>query len=76
MTNIRWSLKFCRFEVKLADCWVGVFWRKAANYYPDDPFIENETLDVWLCLLPCLPIHAMWSRQRDLLEETKAMRLP
>lgn len=35
-----------RWEFKLQDFWVGVFWRR-----------HGGVLDVWICLLPCLPIH-------------------
>jgi hypothetical protein len=35
-----------RVEFKAADCWIGVFWRR-----------ELGQLDVWLCLVPMLPIH-------------------
>lgn len=35
-----------RFEWKLADFWVGVFWKRAAT-----------STDIWICLLPCVPLH-------------------
>jgi hypothetical protein len=38
-----WS---CRLEWKLADLWVGAFWKKSGH-----------CLDVWVCLLPCIPLH-------------------
>jgi len=34
-------------EFKLADMWIGGFWAK------DD----IGRTDIWVCLLPCLPIH-------------------
>ena len=37
-------------EAKKEDCWVGVFWRREQGDW-------GSTLDVWVCLLPCLPIH-------------------
>lgn len=44
----RW---FLRIEWKPQDCWVGVFWQRT-------PFVGGaERLDVWVCLLPMLPIH-------------------
>ncbi len=46
----RW---FARVEWKPQDCWIGVFWRQ------DHPW----TLDVWICLLPLLPIHFGWRAQ-------------
>jgi len=33
-------------EFKLNDLWVGVFWRNA-----------KEQLDIWICIIPCFPIH-------------------
>ena len=49
------------FERKLADCWIGVYWRYDARAYRaltlSGPMRENRILDVWLCLVPCLPIH-------------------
>ncbi len=35
-----------QIEFKLADMWIGVYWARKDGY-----------LDVWVCLLPCLPIH-------------------
>lgn len=43
----RW---FIRPEWKVADCWVGIFWKR------DHPW----AFDCWVCLLPCLPIHFGW----------------
>ena len=36
-----------RLEAKLADMWIGIFWKVS----------QLGTLDIWICLLPCLPIH-------------------
>lgn len=33
-------------ELKLADMWVGAFFKRS-----------GDVLHVWICLLPCLPIH-------------------
>jgi hypothetical protein len=40
-----------RLERKMADCWIGLYWRwdRARRGY--------AWLDIWLCLVPCLPIH-------------------
>ncbi len=46
----RW---FWRVEWKPQDCWVGVFWKRS---YP-------WALDVWVCLLPMLPLHFGWTAQ-------------
>lgn len=33
-------------EFKLADLWVGSFYAR-----------KGDTLHVWICVLPCLPLH-------------------
>jgi hypothetical protein len=40
----RWRV---RVEWKLADLWIGAFWKDSGN----------TTFDLWVCLIPCLPIH-------------------
>jgi hypothetical protein len=35
-----------QIEFKLADMWVGAFWQRRGN-----------TLHIWICILPCLPLH-------------------
>lgn len=37
-------------EFKFEDCWIGLFWRHSAEQYV-------QRLDLWLCPLPCLPLH-------------------
>lgn len=36
-----------RFEWKLEDLWIGVFWKTD----------RTQTFDIWICILPCLPLH-------------------
>lgn len=36
-------------ERKLEDFWIGAYWKWSV-----------ERLDVWICLLPCLPLHIVW----------------
>lgn len=45
----------CRIEWKLQDLWVGVFW-KTTNCLVDSGEKPLFT-DVWICILPCVPIH-------------------
>lgn len=33
-------------EFKLADLWIGLFWKR-----------QVQTLHIWICLLPALPLH-------------------
>lgn len=42
-------LWFARFEFKPQDCWIGVFWKS-----------DSWDLDVWVCLLPMVPLHFGW----------------
>lgn len=38
-----------RLEFKLQDFWIGVFWKN-----------RSFDGDIWICLLPCVPIHVSW----------------
>jgi hypothetical protein len=40
-----------RLEWKPQDCWIGVFWKRRSVRGGIGPF------DLWVCLLPMLPIH-------------------
>lgn len=52
----KWKL---RIEFVKQDVWIGVFWRSLRNYEstglngPGEP----QNLDVWVCIVPCFPIH-------------------
>lgn len=35
-----------RIERKWQDCWIGVYWARS-----------DDRLDVWVCLIPCFPVH-------------------
>jgi hypothetical protein len=41
-----------RIEFKLQDMWVGVFWKRDVDFITD-----LRELNIWICLIPCLPIH-------------------
>lgn len=43
-------------EFKLADFWVGVFWKARAS-------TGARQFEIWVCLLPCLPLHFSLIRQ-------------
>lgn len=61
-----------RIERKWADLWIGAYFRRSRpSYIPDDQgdkweSIEYERLDIWVCLIPCFPIHFLitWSEER------------
>ena len=38
-----------RIAVKLPDLWVGAFWDR-----------RPDGFHLWICLVPCLPIHMHW----------------
>lgn len=40
-------------EFKAADMWVGVFWKHRKQF----PMKRWTRTDVWLCILPMLPVH-------------------
>lgn len=42
-------------EWKVEDCWVGVFWKRAEILVW--PMRQASEVSIWICLLPCLPIH-------------------
>jgi hypothetical protein len=37
------------------DFWVGMFWRRIMCSTDEGP--QPLATDIWLCLVPCLPIH-------------------
>jgi hypothetical protein len=41
------------------DCWVGTYWeRKQARYRTGKGMVTAE-LHVWICLVPCFPLHVI-----------------
>lgn len=56
-------------EWKLQDLWLGLFWdtSQEIGYKPFPAkggvrldalqMIEGTTIDVWICIVPCLPVH-------------------
>lgn len=51
--SIRVRLKF-----KLADLWVGAYFEnRRADYHLMEAGNVWEELHIWVCLLPCFPIH-------------------
>ncbi len=59
-----------RIEFKLADMWIGVFWKRSPGQIPCHESTATKawmwgkdiiTTHVWICLLPCVPIHITWT---------------
>ena len=64
-----------QLEFKLEDFWVGVFWKSERNNIPCscsdcgdecyDHYCDAYTeywMHVWICFVPCLPIHLKWKQ--------------
>jgi hypothetical protein len=64
-----------RLEFKPQDCWIGAFWKTkviarqmpqplAATYIRGDVVFCREVVacDLWLCIIPTLPLHFEWER--------------
>jgi hypothetical protein len=69
------SLKM-RIEFKLADLWVGAFWKRALEECVETEgdeavMVTAPRVDVWICLVPMLPLHIVW-RGRE--SRSEAMR--
>ncbi len=39
------------FEIKVQDCWIGVYWEHRHIYE------HVHSLHIWICLLPIFPLH-------------------
>jgi hypothetical protein len=46
INRLRCLLEMSRFEVKLADLWIGVYWEWS-----------QDVLEIWICFVPCIPLH-------------------
>lgn len=48
-----------RWEFKKEDCWIGVYWERSDYFLDTDKsyVYPNGQLDIWICLIPCFPIH-------------------
>ena len=50
-----------KLEVKWADMWIGAFWQKGEyDYLP-----QIQAYDLWICLVPCLPLHFHLTRRES-----------
>jgi hypothetical protein len=54
-----------RVEFKLPDFWIGVFWKHTTvPIIGRPPGTVNIFTDIWICLLPCLPLHLTFARRK------------
>ena len=58
LTEVAMKLRFARFKFKKEDFWIGIFWKKNA-------WCNGESLDIWICLLPMIPLHLQWTGKVD-----------
>jgi hypothetical protein len=68
---VRLRLEGVGFEWEPRDLWIGVYWRgkRLTVAETDCAKVVNVRLyDLWVCLLPCLPLHVRWSRETPLME--------
>src|SRR6266851_5177155 len=67
-----------RLEFKPQDCWIGVYTRKT-SLFPWN-YRRRWQRDIWICILPMLPIHIWWTRteheNNDQAQTTEAHRHP
>lgn len=60
--NYEWR---CALEWKLQDFWIGAFWKRQGN-----------CIDLWVCLLPCVPLHISWWWTREPMTRADFLKLP
>lgn len=44
-----------KFEWKIEDLWIGVFWKHGYGQFDDGP--KRMWTDIWICFIPCVPLH-------------------
>jgi len=51
-----------KFELKWQDMWVGAYWKKKNIVIGKIPLKVKikEEFHIWICVVPCLPIHVWW----------------
>ena len=52
-----------RLEWKPQDCWIGAFWKRG-KYHNSETGDTGTMTDLWICLVPMLPVHVRWFRSR------------
>lgn len=44
------------------DMWIGLFWRAGKQQLENGH--PRQQVDLWICLVPCVPLHLTWERKR------------
>ena len=62
----RWRFRGWRLYWEPRDIWVGVYWNVSRGpfgcYEARRPVVYSQRFDVWVCLIPCVPLHLRWYR--------------
>jgi hypothetical protein len=63
------TITLLRFEWKLADMWIGIFWKHTTCSVDNTEKVLST--DIWVCLLPCVPLHValMWPVTIDITKD-------
>lgn len=71
-----------RIEFVPNDLWIGCYWKRSSTKWIQDEDQDDgaiwrprkaERLHLWLCLLPCLPLHVMFHWNERLLSEEETL---
>ena len=56
-----------RLEFKPEDMWVGAFWRSKREGIRTATGYRHvfTAYDLWVCVVPMLPLHFQWTRTAD-----------
>lgn len=49
--------RWIALEFKVEDLWIGAFWARKKTEYGTARGDVIEEFHLWVCLIPCLPIH-------------------
>lgn len=54
-----------RIEFEKRDLWIGAYWKKSKEYYHWErkEFYPQGRLDLWICLIPCFPLHFIFGKE-------------
>lgn len=78
-----WHLdrKLSGFEFEPRDLWVGIYWNRGEAGLAMDPWAKKDRdafrrlaglvvawVDVYVCLVPAIPLRLRWIRRRPILE--------
>jgi hypothetical protein len=64
-TGWKWERTYSKFEFKIEDFWVGVFWKTSLKKNESGEYMYSDydwwyQRDVWIILIPCFPLHLVY----------------